>query len=108
MMTLVLAIAAALAVALALYLRVRARRLTEVPSSPTEAILLEEAIVTEPVAPGLEGKAEIRRPGAGSLTLRVRAADASQAFARGSKVRVIDLREGLGIIEGADEEHLVR
>jgi hypothetical protein len=108
MTPLVLSIAAALALALALFLALRARRPAEAPSSPTEAILLQEAIVTEPVAPGLEGRAEIRRPGAGPLPLRIRAADASQAFARGSKVRVIDLREGLGIIEGADEEHLVR
>ena len=73
-----------------------------------EAILLEEAVVIEPVAPGMEGKAEIRKGGSKPLKLRVLANDASQAYARGTKVRVIDLREGLCIIEGADEVHLVR
>lgn len=74
----------------------------------SEAMLLEEAVITEPVAPGMEGRAEIRKPGSGALALRVRAADAAQAFARGSRVRVIDLRDGCCVIEGADEEHLVR
>jgi hypothetical protein len=98
-----------LAAVLALYVAVRALLAGrgEAASVP-ETILLEEAVVIEPVAPGMEGKAEIRRRGDKPLQLRVRATDASQAFARGTKVRVIDLREGMGIIESADEEHLVR
>ena len=73
-----------------------------------EALLLEEAVVTEPIAPGLEGRAELRKPGAKPLPLRVRAGDPYQVFARGSRVRVIDLREGCCIIENADQVHLVR
>jgi len=72
-----------------------------------EALLLEEATVTEPIGPGLEGRAEIRKDGGEALSLRVRATDAGQAFARGAKVRVIDFREGCCFIESADEEHLV-
>jgi hypothetical protein len=102
----------ALAVGFAAFLSLRALRpgaLRRGPATPTaEALLLEEAVVTEPIAPGLEGKAELRKPGARPLPLRVRAADPSQVFARGSRVRVIDLREGCCIIESADEVHLVR
>jgi hypothetical protein len=76
--------------------------------SASEEVLLEEAVVVEPIAPGMEGKAEIRKQGAKPVLFRVRATDASQAFARGARVRVIDLREGTCIIEGADEVHLVR
>jgi hypothetical protein len=99
----------AVAAVLALYLAVRAL----FPgggegSAASEAILLEEAVVVEPVAPGMEGRAEIRKPGSKPLRLRVRATDASQAYARGTKVRVIDLREEICIIESADEVHLVR
>ena len=99
----------ALATALALYLAARAlfSGRSAVVSVP-EAILLEEAVVIETVAPGMEGKAEIRKRGVKPLQLRVRAFDASQAYPRGTKVRVIDLREGMCIIEGADEVHLVR
>jgi hypothetical protein len=76
--------------------------------SASEEILLEEAVVIEPVAPGMEGKAEIKKQGVKPLLLRVRATDASQAFVRGARVRVIDLNEGTCIVEGADEVHLVR
>jgi hypothetical protein len=99
------ALAAALILVLALRALAGSRRVRPCVS---EAVLLEEAVVTEPVAPGLEGKAEVRKRGADPLQLRVRASDAAQVFARGSKVRVIDLRDGLGIVEAADEEHLVR
>jgi Na+-transporting NADH:ubiquinone oxidoreductase subunit NqrC len=84
------------------------RRKRQNTAAVPEAILLEEAVVTEPVAPGMEGKARICKRGLGTFALRVRATDASQAFARGAKVRVIDLRDGLCIVESADEEHLVR
>ncbi len=99
----------AVAAILALYIAVRAlfpgrERSAVAP----EAILLEEAVVVEPVAPGMEGRAEIRKPGSQPLRFRVRATDASQAYARGTKVRVIDLREEICIIESADEVHLVR
>jgi membrane protein implicated in regulation of membrane protease activity len=76
------------------------------PPSP-ESLLLEEMTVVEPVAPGMEGKAEIRKRGAGPATLRVRATDDSQAFVRGAKVRVIDFRDGCCYVESADEVHLV-
>jgi membrane protein implicated in regulation of membrane protease activity len=100
----VLALAAAAAVYLA-FQAFRAKNRTKTPSP--ESILLEEATVTEPIAPGLEGRAEIRKGGAEPLSLRVRATDSNQAFARGDRVRVIDFREGCGFIESADEEHLV-
>jgi hypothetical protein len=108
-MAIALTVTVALAAALALFFIVRALRpgVGAAPSA-TEAVLLEEAVITEPVAPGMEGKAEIRRRGADPLILRVQASDSSQAYARGAKVRVIDLRDGLCIIEGAEQEHLVR
>jgi hypothetical protein len=56
----------------------------------------------------MEGMAEIRELGVAPLVLRVRATDASHAFARGTRVRVIDCRDGCYFIENADEEHLVR
>jgi hypothetical protein len=108
-MPLPLVVVIALAAALILFFVVRAIRSNHEPTFPSaEATLLEEAIVTEPVAPGMEGKAEIRKRGADPVHLRVRATDGSQAYARGSLVRVIDLREGVCIVEGADQEHLAR
>ena len=99
----------ALAAGLAVFFSVRALRAGSNRASPSpEAFLLEEAIVTEPIAPGMEGKAELRRRGAKPLSLRARAMDSAQAFARGAKVRVIDYREGCCFIESADEVHLVR
>jgi hypothetical protein len=108
-MPVIFVVVIALAAVIALYVAARALLAGggDAASVP-EAILLEEAVVIEPVAPGMEGKAEIRKRGARPLRLRVRATDASQAFARGTKVRVIDLREGTCIVEGADQEHLVR
>ena len=98
----------ALAAGIAVFLALRAigARKSEAPSP--EALLLEEAVITEPVAPGMEGKAELRKHGSRPLPLRVRATDSSQAFARGAKVRVIDLQDGCCIIESSDEVHLVR
>ncbi len=109
-MPVALIVVVALAAACALYFFAMAlgKGRGAVSAPVTETILLEEAVITEPVAPGLEGKAEIRKRGAAPLALRVRATDASQAYARGSKVRVIDLRDGLCIIEGAEQEHLAR
>ncbi len=99
----------ALAAGLAVFLSIRALRSGAGGASPNpETLLLEEAIVTEPIAPGMEGKAELRRQGSKALSLRARAMDSDQAFARGAKVRVIDYREGCCLIESADEEHLVR
>jgi membrane protein implicated in regulation of membrane protease activity len=99
------ALLAALAILLALRVfRDRSRR----PVPEEESLLLEEAIVVEPVAPGLEGRAEIRKDGAEPRSLRIRASDSAQAFARGARVRVIDYREGCCFIESADQEHLVR
>jgi hypothetical protein len=99
----------ALAAVATLYIAVRALFPgTERADPASEAILLEEAVVVEPVAPGMEGKAEIRKQGAKPIQFPVRATDPSQAYARGAKVRVIDLQEGTCIVEGADEVHLVR
>lgn len=102
----------ALAAGFAVFLFVRGRRGVSGAAgrlSPApESLLLEEAIVTEPIAPGMEGKAELRKHGSRPLPLRVRAMDADQAFARGAKVRVIDFREGCCFVENADEVHLVR
>jgi membrane protein implicated in regulation of membrane protease activity len=80
----------------------------EQESPASESFLLEEAVVVEPVAPGMEGRAEIRKRGAKPVLFRVRAMEDSLAFARGARVRVIDLREGICIVEGADAVHLVR
>ena len=93
----------------AVFLVLRALRFGQggIPLVP-EAIILEEADVTEPIAPGLEGKAVLRRRGSPSLALRARATDSAQAYARGAKVRVIDFRDGCCFVEAADEEHLVR
>jgi hypothetical protein len=98
-----------LAAVATLYIAVRALFPGEGRADPaSEEILLEEAVVVEPIAPGMEGRAEIKKQGAKPILFRVRATDSSQAFARGARVRVIDLREGTCIIEGADEVHLVR
>jgi hypothetical protein len=99
----------ALAVGFAAFLAIRAFRSGRREDHPVpEALLLEEAVVTQPIAPGMEGMAEIRELGVAPLVLRVRATDASHAFARGTRVRVIDCRDGCYFIENADEEHLVR
>jgi hypothetical protein len=99
----------ALAAIATLYIAVRTLYPGEDKALPaSEDILLEEAVIVEPVAPGMEGKAEIRKRGAKPILFRVRATDASQAFARGARVRVIDLREGTCFVEAADEVHLVR
>lgn len=99
----------ALAVGFAAFLAIRAFRSGDRGDSPApEALLLEEAVITQPIAPGMEGMAELCEFGVAPLILRVRATDASQAFARGTKVRVIDCRDGCYFIESADEEHLVR
>jgi hypothetical protein len=98
-----------LAALLAAFLLLRSLRGGSGGAVPSpEAILLQELVVVEPVAPGMEGKAELRRRGSSPATLRVRATDSSQAFVRGAKVRVIDLREGCCYVESADEVHLVR
>ncbi len=107
MSVLVIAIVA-LAAGLAAFLSVRGLRSAARPFPAPEALLLEEAVVTEPIAPGMEGKAELRKRGSKPLPLRARAMDSDQAFARGAKVRVIDFREGCCYVENADEVHLVR
>jgi hypothetical protein len=102
-------LALTLAAGLAAFLVIRALRSSHAGSSaPSEALLLEDAIITQPVSPGMEGGAEIRKRGAEPLAIRVRANDSARAFALGAMVRVIDIREGCCVIESADEEHLVR
>jgi len=71
-----------------------------------EDFILEEATVVVPIAPGLMGKAEVRKYGAAS-SIYARAEDPAQAFERGAKVRIIDYRDGSYLVEPADEEHLV-
>jgi hypothetical protein len=71
-----------------------------------EEFILEEAVVTVPVAPGLKGKAELQKYGA-AIELYITALDGDQAFARGSRVRIIDFLENCYLVESADEEHLV-
>jgi hypothetical protein len=97
-----------LAAASAAYLALRARLARTGRNPNPESYLLEEATVVEPIAPGMEGKAELRKRGALPHVMRARATDAGQAFARGAKVRVIDYRDGCCFIESVDEEHLVR
>jgi hypothetical protein len=105
MLVVAIALAACLCATLALT-AISARR--KIPAPEAESILLEEAVVTEPVAPGLEGKAQLHRPDAPPLSLRIKATDASQAFARGDRVRIIDVTGGLCIIENADQKHQAR
>lgn len=108
-MSVIYTVIIALAAGLAVFLAVRSLRMGGKADPPSpETLLLEEATITEPVAPGLEGKAVFRKRGGSPLSLRVRATDSAQAFARGTKVRVIDFREGCCFIESADEEHLAR
>lgn len=108
MLTILIAIIV-LAAGLAAILLIRGRSgVAGFPPPAPEALLLEEAVVTEPIAPGMEGKAELRRHGSKPLSLRARAMGSDQAFARGAKVRVIDYREGCCYVENADEVHLVR
>jgi hypothetical protein len=71
-----------------------------------EDLILEEAVVTVPLAPGMMGKAELRKSGM-VVEIQVKAVDGDQAFARGSRVRVIDYRNECYLVEPSDEEHLV-
>jgi hypothetical protein len=85
----------------------RAARRGREPSFKPEEFLLEEAVVTRLVAPGMIGKAELRRRGVVTEIL-VKAVDGAQAFQRGARIRVIDLSGDTFLVEPADEEHLVR
>src|SRR5208283_1463819 len=59
----------ALAAGLAAFFSVRALRAGARGASPApEALLLEEVVVTEPIAPGMEGKAELRKRGVKPLS----------------------------------------
>jgi hypothetical protein len=107
-MTIAIIVVIALAAGIAAFLIFRAPRGGSGGIPAPETLLLEEATITEAVAPGLEGKAEIRKRGAASLALRARATDGAQAYPRGTKVRVIDIRDGCCYVESADEEHLAR
>jgi len=71
-----------------------------------EDFILEEAQVTVSIAPGLMGKAEVRKYGAAS-EIYVRAKAGDLAFPRGSRVRIIDYRDDCYLVEAADEQHLV-
>lgn len=104
----IIAVAAALAAVLCLILLPSLRRGRRAPAPGSESMLLEEAVVTEPVAPGLEGAAELRSADSPPRRIKVRATDAFQAFARGEAVRIVDVREGVCIVEGADQEHRAR
>ena len=69
-----------------------------------EECLLEEAGVIEPIGPGMAGRVELHKTG---LVLRARAEDPAQAFASGARVRLIDYRDGIYLVEASDEEHRV-
>lgn len=71
-----------------------------------EDFILEEAQVTVSVAPGLMGKAEVRKYGAAS-EIYIRATAGDLAFPRGSRVRIIDYRDDCYLVEAADEQHIV-
>lgn len=71
-----------------------------------EDFILEEAQITVSIAPGLMGKAEVRKYGAAS-EIYVRAKAGDLAFPRGSRVRIIDYRDDCYLVEAADEQHLV-
>jgi hypothetical protein len=91
--------------ALAKGLRSLARRDLD-SSFRAEDFILEEAEVTVPVAPGLMGKAVVRKYGALSEVF-IKATSEAAAYARGAKVRIIDYQEDCYLVEAADEEHLV-
>jgi membrane protein implicated in regulation of membrane protease activity len=91
--------------ALARFLRRFLRRDLDSSFKP-EDFILEEAQVTVSIAPGLMGKAEVRKYGAAS-EVYVRAKAGDLAFPRGSRVRIIDYRDDCYLVEAADEQHLV-
>lgn len=88
---------------------VRRRITRQSPSVALRAdeLLLKEAEVTVPVAPGMLGKAAIQWCGA-PVEVPIRAADPAQAFARGGRVRFIDYSDDYYLVEPAEEEHQVR
>jgi hypothetical protein len=65
------------------------RRRAPAPGPKAEDLLLGEAKVVEPIAPGMAGKVELSKAGA-ALPLPARAQDPAQAFERGALVRLID------------------
>jgi hypothetical protein len=75
-------------------------------SFSAEDFILEDAEVTVPVAPGLMGRAIVRRFGA-QAEVYIKATTEDRAFARGDRVRIIDFQDDCYLVEGADEEHLV-
>ena len=60
-----------------------------------------------PVAPGLVGRALVRKFGA-EAEVYIRAASGDRAYERGASVRIIDYQDDVYTVENADEEHLVR
>ena len=101
--------AAATGVAIAVLARVLRKFLRrDLDSSfKAEDFLLEEATITVPVAPGLVGRAMVRKFGA-QAEVYVRATSGDTAYERGARVRIIDYQDDVYIVENADEEHLVR
>lgn len=98
---------------LRLSMRAKGRASAERP----EALILEEAELIDALAPGLAGRARLlgRRHGSAAtgmagrgIRVQVRGADPAQAFASGSRVRLIDWSDGVFLVEAADAEHLVR
>jgi len=87
-------------------LRLARRRPPDPPAGP-ERLLLQEAEVTVPIAPGMAGKVAVRGRG-DRLEVEAKAEGADEAFARGMRVRLIDFRDGAYLVEPADVEHLVR
>ena len=76
-------------------------------SFKAEDFLLEEATITVSVAPGLVGRAIVRKFGA-QAEVYVRATSGDSAYERGARVRIIDYQDDVYMVENADEEHQVR
>lgn len=65
--------------------------------------ILEEAEITIPVAPGKMGKAYVARFGP-QVEVYVKSIDENRAFARGERVRIVELRDGCCLVEPAGDD----
>lgn len=63
-----------------------------------EEYLMDEAVVSVPVAPGAMGRVAVRRYGR-EAELYVRCKDAGASLAKGARVRIVDLDEGFYWVE---------
>ena len=90
--------------AIAVFVRLLRRALRrDLDSSYTAADLLyEEAEITIPVAPGQLGRAIVQRFGPNTVVY-VRAADPGLAFGRGERVRIVECRDDVCMVEALAE-----